>query len=134
VNLISKNYSRLRFIELDFSSTISQKYNLLKTSKAFTLLSIPEQGISSVKTERGMDYNCGPNLSLLSANLCDINEVQLALDSANIDYSIPTLLLTECVLVYVEANKSISLFQYFSEKFNDAMVRKKIDIHVYKCI
>uniref|UniRef100_T1H3B6 [phosphatase 2A protein]-leucine-carboxy methyltransferase n=1 Tax=Megaselia scalaris TaxID=36166 RepID=T1H3B6_MEGSC len=56
----------------------------------------------------------------MGVDLRNLEEVEQKLISAEIDFRLPTIFLSECVLVYIEPKYSIPLLKWFSSKFENA--------------
>jgi [phosphatase 2A protein]-leucine-carboxy methyltransferase len=68
------------------------------------------------KTEiHSQDYH------LISANLRDIKELENKLHDCHIDKSLPTVFITECVLVYIDLDKTNILLKWISDNFQTAL-------------
>lgn len=57
---------------------------------------------------------------LTGVDLRNITEVEAKIKESDLDYSLPTLFLAECVLVYMSTSKSSQLLQWIAEKFKSA--------------
>ena len=53
----------------------------------------------------------------MGADLRQIAELQQKLDKAEIDYKLPTLVIAECVLIYMSVESSSTLLHYLANKF-----------------
>lgn len=62
-----------------------------------------------------------PNYHLMGVDLRNIEEVNNKLHQAEIDYSLPTIFLAECVLVYIEMQNCKNLLKWIASKFNSAV-------------
>lgn len=58
---------------------------------------------------------------LVSADIRKTSEVDKKLGECGVDKTIPTLFITECVLVYIETQSSDQLIAWISENFPTAM-------------
>ncbi|TFJ85636.1 hypothetical protein NSK_003144 [Nannochloropsis salina CCMP1776] len=57
---------------------------------------------------------------LVAGDLAETAALERALEAAGIDWAVPTLLITECVLVYMEAEASRALVEWTAAKFRTA--------------
>lgn len=57
---------------------------------------------------------------LTGADLRVVSEVSAKLEESDIDYSLPTVFIAECVLVYMCTNKSSQLLSWIAKKFKSA--------------
>lgn len=62
------------------------------------------------------------NYHVMGVDLRHIDEVENKLKQAEVDFSIPTLLLAECVLVYIESNQCSNLLKWMSSHFSSSMI------------
>ncbi|KAF5831853.1 S-adenosyl-L-methionine-dependent methyltransferase [Dunaliella salina] len=66
---------------------------------------------------------CGDGAySLLPADLRDLQAVKSAIQRAGLDTSAPTLILSECVLVYMEPSDSSNLVRMLGQTFSNAAI------------
>ena len=54
----------------------------------------------------------------MAADLTDLNNLEQKLTESEVSFSRPTLILAECVLVYIEQNKSSKLMTWLANKFS----------------
>ena len=62
----------------------------------------------------------GHTYKLTGVDLRNLTEVEAKFKESDLNYSLPTLFLAECVLVYMTIPKSSQLLQWISEKFRSA--------------
>lgn len=58
-----------------------------------------------------------PNYHVVGVDLRNIDEVANKLRQAEVDLTLPTIFLTECVLVYIEAQNCANLLKWLSANF-----------------
>ncbi|KAI8043207.1 hypothetical protein M5D96_004534 [Drosophila gunungcola] len=63
----------------------------------------------------------GPSYHLMGVDLRNLDEVDNKLQQAEVDYSLPTIFLAECVLVYIEAQNCRNLLKWIAQKFQAAV-------------
>jgi hypothetical protein len=63
----------------------------------------------------------GKSYRLVTADLRDISAVETALLGAGCDFSLPTLLLSECVLIYLEPEESCGIIAWAARAFSRSM-------------
>ena len=61
------------------------------------------------------------NYHIIGVDLRNINDLEYKLIQCGIDYSLPTLFIAECVLVYIENVSSQRLLLWISGKFDQAL-------------
>ncbi|XP_065347665.1 leucine carboxyl methyltransferase 1 [Cloeon dipterum] len=104
------------FIELDFPTVTAKKCYAIKRNK--TLLEQIHSEDGEVKFSP-TDLHAA-NYHLVGVDLRQLSEVQKKLADSEIDWNAPTLLLAECVLVYVEPEHIRSLLSFLSSKLPTA--------------
>lgn len=57
----------------------------------------------------------------MGVDLRNIDEVENKLKQAEVDFTIPTIFLAECVLVYIETNNCANLLKWLSSQFSSAV-------------
>jgi len=55
---------------------------------------------------------------LIAADLTDLNVLETKLSESELSYTCPTLILAECVLVYVDQNKTSKMMSWLANKFS----------------
>nr|KAG5696712.1 hypothetical protein BaRGS_028832 [Batillaria attramentaria] len=104
------------YIEMDFSAVTSRKCQQIKSKKVLLDKLATEDGDimwSSSEMHAG-DYH------LVSADLRKISEVEQKLADCGVDKSLPTLFVTECVLVYIDVKFTDQLLGWISQNFPTA--------------
>lgn len=116
--LLDKSNVRFKhFVDIDFDEITEIKSNKIRR------LPILQQKLSD--ENKSFKIPCGFHSSLytiLPADLRDINQLdnqlKLLIDNQILDLTKPTLILTECVLIYMSNEHSTNLLKYFSSKFS----------------
>jgi len=112
--------SSVNYFELDFPDQIERKVGIINSTP--TLLNLltkseNESEDSSVAIE-DQDWGVGyGNYKLLNVDLREAEATVSSLFSAGFDSSLPTLILSECVLVYLEDEFVTSLLSSISSLF-----------------
>lgn len=101
------------FCEVDFSTVTSKKCQAIKTKKPL-LEALGEQVVVSQSELHSASYH------LLSGDLRDMHALGRRLLEAGIDTSVPTMFLAECVLVYLEPDKSREVIRWAGNTFSSA--------------
>lgn len=63
-----------------------------------------------------------PNYHIMGVDLRNIEEVENKLQQAEVDFKMPTILLAECVLVYIEPQNSQNLLKWLARRFESAVL------------
>mmetsp|Transcript_15107 Transcript_15107/g.20848 ORF Transcript_15107/g.20848 Transcript_15107/m.20848 type:complete len:341 (-) Transcript_15107:134-1156(-) len=107
-----QNCAPTRYIEVDFPEVTSKKSAVIeRTPELRGLLDPKEEGQPIFKS--GGVVSLG--YSLVPGDLRNLAEMEKALHTAGFDPKVPTLILAECVLVYLEASASAALLRYCSQ-------------------
>ena len=121
------------YYEVDFAPVVEYKASCLRANKEISsLLHLPEEAQTQTHTHThtspriGSSFTSttkarpvlvsnktpdGGSYALLAGNLAETSALEKALDAAGMDWSLPTLLIAECVLVYMEAEASRALVE-----------------------
>ncbi|CAK9251380.1 unnamed protein product [Sphagnum jensenii] len=127
---IKSSGSRLKYFEVDFPNVVRKK-------AAFTLKKqVLSQLLPDLLSETGCDsdqakqhnlrfqtaygYDFG-SYALLSGDLQDTGALSSLLREGGVDPSLPTLLLTECVLVYMSRESTQPLLALLADLFTEAL-------------
>ena len=62
------------------------------------------------------------NYHVMGVDLRHIDEIENKLKQADVDFALPTLILAECVLVYIDSNHCANLLKWLSSHFTAAMI------------
>ena len=107
------------YVEIDQLTVVSRKCGLIKTKPALLHALRPDGaqcvGLDGVR-EGGHGYR------LLAADLNSVTQVEAALNLAGWRPDAPTLLIAECVLVYMRPEASRSLLSWFGSRCPTAMM------------
>lgn len=112
LNLL-KNHPNLRIFEIDFEETIEYKKTcMLKESEI--LKSIwPSYSLN--------DSNFGP-LTMMGGDLRHPSLIISSLTEQGCDFNLPTLIISECVLVYLQKEHCLDLLQTLSQHFHNSAI------------
>lgn len=72
------------------------------------------------------------NYHIMGLDLRNLEEVENKLKQAEIDFTIPTIFLAECVLVYIETNYCANLLKWFSGHFPSAVFVNYEQVYVQR--
>lgn len=105
------------FVECDFPSVTARKCNVIKRNKHL---------LSELNAEEGeVRFNLtdlhSSNYHIVGVDLRNIDEVAYKLQQAHIDFDIPTIILAECVLVYIEPVYCSKLLSWFATSFTSTV-------------
>jgi len=115
-----------KFIDIDSETICTQKIaKLQKAKNAIAEFSEIIESAADVSTSNLV----GPVYSIVSADLAEIHQVVSALDQCDLDFSLPTLLVSECVFIYMEPSHSDGLMQWATWKFDMCAVMIYEQIH-----
>lgn len=115
-NLKSINKLPLKYIEIDFQQICKSKKNIIKTKKPLMdcLIDVKPNCFDTI----GEGDVHSAFYHLISADLRSLNELNTKLNAfEGLDFTIPTLVISECVLIYMKINDSSQLINFFANKF-----------------
>ena len=104
----------LKYIEIDFLQICKHKKHIIKSKKQL-FDCIP--GILTSE-QQGDDIH-SETYHLISVDLRNIEQLDKKLKDCNLDKTIPTLVISECVLIYMKPQHSNELIGYFGKNFNN---------------
>ncbi|GAB6019065.1 hypothetical protein CHUAL_000692 [Chamberlinius hualienensis] len=118
--LCEAGFSVKHYTEIDFATVTAKKTYLIKKSKLlWKQIEVKVCGDEDVRCTGSEIFS--PTYNLLSADLRNIGELAEKLKEAKLDPNIPTLFISECVLVYLETFHSETLIQWIAEHFPTAV-------------
>eukprot|EP01041_Mallomonas_annulata_P006653 gene6653-13470_t len=123
LNLLQQNHPNLNLFEIDFEEVIHKKIATLfadNSLKSFLFSSTNSDEIKQSECLRNGSYHIG-NLHLLPVDLRVVDSLTQVMQQAGVDPNLPTLIITECVLVYIEKQECTSLCSSISSYFTDAI-------------
>ncbi|XP_008210219.1 leucine carboxyl methyltransferase 1 isoform X2 [Nasonia vitripennis] len=107
----------VNFIELDFPSLTAKKcYHIKKHKQLIDRLNTEDGEIRFSTTDLH-----AANYHLVGADLRHVSDLANKLKQAEANFSLPTLFLAECVLVYVDSSATSQLLKYLSENFSNSI-------------
>ncbi|XP_039258924.1 leucine carboxyl methyltransferase 1-like [Styela clava] len=115
--LCGEELSPIRYIELDFPNVTMRKVQTIKSKTLLTQAFNTSENDTKIETSSIISNK----YSLLPADLRDIELVEKQLKLAQIDFTIPTLFLTECVLVYMSSKNSNAILKWVTTNFENCM-------------
>ncbi|KAK6166391.1 hypothetical protein SNE40_023096 [Patella caerulea] len=106
------------FVEIDFPELVKRKHALISNQPALQQL-LGEKEVCSEKSPlleiNTVDYK------LLGVDLTQLNILDAALRMAGVDFDLPTVILSECVLTYMTRRCSTSVVGWGSETFANSI-------------
>ncbi|OWF54825.1 leucine carboxyl methyltransferase 1-like [Mizuhopecten yessoensis] len=115
--LKDQQLSPKNYVEVDFAMVTSRKCHQIRRNEMLLKSIAGEDGeVKMSKTEiHATDYH------LVSANLRSLEEVKGKLTESGIDTALPTLFVTECVLVYVDTESTNKVLKWIADSFPVAL-------------
>ncbi|XP_037037998.1 leucine carboxyl methyltransferase 1 [Bradysia coprophila] len=105
------------FVELDFPTVTSKKCYFIKRNKnLLSKIYVEDEDIRFNPTDLH-----APNYHIMGVDLRNVDEVANKLKQAEVDFTVPTIFIAECVLVYIEAQNCTNLLKWFSSQFETAV-------------
>lgn len=122
-----------RYIEIDFPVAVAKKAALIRQTPAMmSLVGAPNRQqtdsdaesyrLTAAKNANEMDPILAlpsSDYALVGADLRDLVALEKGLNLAQIDWSLPTLILSECVLIYMMPDDSAKLLSFLTDRFTN---------------
>ena len=113
VNQKFGSHDDYHFFEIDLPSNVQRKTNLIKRSeKCRKYLKRPQ-----FQENGGI---ISDNFTLFACDLANQKELQIKLEQFQFDFTAPTVILSECVITYMEENDSSSLIVFLANVLENA--------------
>lgn len=120
----SSNASKIKTFEIDYPEIIKKKIEFYSSDKE--IMNILSNVSSSIVTNDNTNVNTNvnintimkslsPNLTLIGHDLRDTTSIISLLEQSDFNCNLPTLILSECVLVYIEKEYILNLCHEFSK-------------------
>lgn len=103
-------------IEVDFGTVTSRKCYSIRTRRKLQEVFSEEDGLNIDGNEVHSRY-----YHLLACDLRDISVLESKLNKIGVDKSLPTVFITECVLVYLKPEISAAIISWAGENFKTAL-------------
>ncbi|KAM4525985.1 leucine carboxyl methyltransferase 1 [Fundulus diaphanus] len=117
--LKEENLLPRKFFEVDFPTVVARKIHYIKTKPPLSKPIIEEHSSDTLLLEpHALDSD---RYCIIGADLRDVSGLDEKLKKFQLDPELPTLLLSECVLVYMTPSQSSSLARWAAETFHTAM-------------
>ena len=115
--------SSVHYVECDFEDVVESKRQILKEKISGTLC----KDLNPMMDE----IACSGAYRLVGADLRDTDQLHASLLQAQMDWEKPTFVLAECVLVYMETEKSLRLLKWLSSMFSEAsmLIYEQVNPH-----
>ncbi|KAL0024734.1 hypothetical protein WJX77_012039 [Trebouxia sp. C0004] len=114
-----------RYYEVDFPEVTKKKAAIMANRDALHKFVGP--GVEQQDIGQGRIHTA--NYSLLPVDLRDLGALQASLESAGFQPTIPTYVLAECVLVYMEPHESAALLKHLGQQLPSAVCVVYEQIH-----
>jgi len=106
-----------RYVELDFSSVTSKKIKLIrKLGKPLATNDLTSYFSGPMSENQHSELHAG-DYHLIGVDLRQMEEFRERIQSANLDYKLPTLFIAECVLIYMDDGQCTTLLKELSSSF-----------------
>ncbi|CAL4062342.1 unnamed protein product, partial [Meganyctiphanes norvegica] len=115
--LVDEDIMVKSFVELDFPAVTSRKCMYIQRTKPL-LQAVSREEDYDVKLNKTNLHT--HSYKLIGVDLRNLTDVEAKIKESEIDFSIPTIFLAECVLVYMSLSKSSQLLSWIAEKFKSA--------------
>ncbi|TXG62512.1 hypothetical protein EZV62_009506 [Acer yangbiense] len=105
------------YVELDFKEVTSRKVSIIETC---SVLKDKIGATASISREKGEVLS--DHYKLLPVDLRDIQDLDNVISLANMDPSLPTFIIAECVLIYLDPDSSRGIVGWASKTFSTAVM------------
>ncbi|XP_047336908.1 leucine carboxyl methyltransferase 1 homolog [Impatiens glandulifera] len=112
------------YVEVDFKEVTSKKAALIESC-----IQLRDKIGESATICQEKGEVIGDHYKLLPVDLRDIQKLDQVIDMAQMDRSLPTFIIAECVLIYLEPDASTALADWASKKFSTAIFFLYEQIH-----
>lgn len=117
--LKDENLMPRKYFEVDFPTVVARKIHNIKTKPPLSKALIETHTTDSLLIDaQSLDSD---RFCIISADLRDSSSLDEKLKKFQLNTEIPTLLLSECVLVYMTPGQSSNLLHWAAETFHTAM-------------
>uniref|UniRef100_T1JIF8 Leucine carboxyl methyltransferase 1 n=1 Tax=Strigamia maritima TaxID=126957 RepID=T1JIF8_STRMM len=103
------------FIEVDFPTVTSKKCHFIKKSKPLL------QGITYGDISLNVTDLHAANYHIVGCDMRHLNSINQKLKDCDIDFSLTTIVIAECVLVYMDVDHSNNLLHWLADNFKIAV-------------
>lgn len=104
------------FVEVDFGVVTSRKSYSIRSRRKLQEAFSQDDGLKIEGNEAHSKH-----YHLLAADLRDVSELESKLNKVGVDKSLPTVFITECVLVYLEPEQSGAIINWAGTNFKTAL-------------
>ncbi|PKA53327.1 tRNA wybutosine-synthesizing protein 4 [Apostasia shenzhenica] len=122
--LVEEGITPYLYVELDFKEVTSKKTALIEHHAQLKEKLGAEATICKEKGEV-----LGDHYKLLPVDLRDIGQLDSVMALAQLDSSLPTFIIAECVLIYLDPNSTCSIVRWASKAFSTAIFFVYEQIH-----
>lgn len=106
----------VKYVEVDYQQVVEKKIEIiLKNEALWKHLWTTKEAIDDHKPEKS-ELNF-PDYKLFSLDITDTSSLAAKLSSLSVDPSAPTLILSECVLIYLPPDSITSILSFLSSHF-----------------
>ncbi|KAF6733692.1 Leucine carboxyl methyltransferase 1 [Oryzias melastigma] len=118
-----------KFFEVDFPTIVARKIHYIKTKPPLSKPIIETHSTDSLLLDaHSLDSD---RYCIIGADLRNISDMEEKLKKFQLNTELPTLVLTECVLVYMSPSQSSGLIRWAAEAFHTAMFINYEQVNMY---
>ena len=132
LHALKHTQSPLRVFEIDFPEVILRKAHVIDqhVCDRLAFLSVVGNVPETIQSLTGDVFYLGSRLSLIGHDLRKApSELESKLQKAGFDKSVPTLFLSECVLIYMQQSEADSVLEWIAQHSLDKDVSRMIAIY-----
>ncbi|XP_069677007.1 tRNA wybutosine-synthesizing protein 4-like isoform X2 [Periplaneta americana] len=108
-------HPNVRFFEIDFKEVVERKTECIRSSKPLQDCIGPYE-----VNQNGAGGLVGSQYHLVACDLQVLDKLESSLKLAGVNFSLPTLLLAECAICYMDEASASSLIEWAASKFEDS--------------
>ncbi|KAK7576295.1 hypothetical protein V9T40_012581 [Parthenolecanium corni] len=115
--LKENNFNISNFIDVDFPTVTARKCHSIKRNNVLLQSLHNEDGEISFRDTDLHSFN----YHITGVDLRNINDLEYKLLQCGVDYNLPTLFISECVLIYIEPSYTQRLLMWITSNFKQAL-------------
>ncbi|XP_075420756.1 leucine carboxyl methyltransferase 1 [Tenrec ecaudatus] len=117
--LKDENLLPSKYFEVDFPMIVTRKIHNIKSKPPLSKPIVELHSEDTIQTDGHMLNS--KRYAIIGADLRDLCELEEKLKKCHMNAQLPTLLITECVLIYMTPEQSANLLKWAANSFENAM-------------
>eukprot|EP01025_Chloroclados_australasicus_P045242 TRINITY_DN4939_c0_g1_i5.p2 TRINITY_DN4939_c0_g1~~TRINITY_DN4939_c0_g1_i5.p2 ORF type:complete len:332 (-),score=32.89 TRINITY_DN4939_c0_g1_i5:253-1248(-) len=122
--LYSEGITPRLYLEIDFANVFQRKAQVILATPALQQMVYGDQAITEQIKQDALGYGrvSSEKYRTIPTDLRNLEQLQEELQKINLQFNLPTLILSECCLVYLEPEDSQKVVNYFGTHFDNAII------------